>query len=389
MKIFDIAILGSGASGCMCALTVASSGQTIALVDKAKFPAKKLMATGNGRCNLTNINDVLPKHCYNTNLEEYFKEFSSSDTLDFFQSLGLETYHDEEGRVYPISNSAKSVVDVIGNAIDKFHNISVFNEKTVVNIKKNGDFFKISLENEEICAKNLVFSLGGNNNHLLENLGIYCKKNLPSLCPLKTKKTHKLLANIRVSPVAITVKTSKGTTHTECGEIMFRENGLSGIAIFNCSAIFARENSFSGQITIDLMPKTSHPALLEKLLLRRDLDLKVSNFFDGLFANGLGYYLLEKCEINENRTSKQLTHAEINSLALAIKHLTFDITAPLDNNQVFSGGAILKNLDENLQSKTCSNLYICGEACDVDGLCGGYNLQWAWTSGYIVGKTLQ
>lgn len=388
MKNFDIAILGSGASGCMCAITAGQSGKTIALIDKNKLPAKKLMATGNGRCNLTNIHDNNSEKFYNHNLDDFFYLFNSADTLKFFNELGLVVYSDEEGRVYPISNSAKSVVDVINNKLKKMTNISLFSEKTIKKVEKMGKKFKISLEDEEIIAEKIVFSLGGNSNEMLKTLGVKCKENTPSLCGLKTKELLKLLSSIRLSPVLVTAISDKGTTFSEQGEVMFKENGLSGIVIFNASTLFAREGNFKGKIILDLMPSLSEEKLKKLLLKRKTLNVKISNFFDGMFANGLSYYLLEKCKINEERSSLQLNQKEIELLAKAIKCLEFEIIAPLDNNQVFSGGALLEDLNENLQSKSCRNLFICGEACDVDGMCGGYNLQWAWTSGFIVGKSL-
>lgn len=388
MKTFDIAIIGSGASGCMCAITAAPSGKKIALIDKNKLPARKLMATGNGRCNLTNITCTPSIKFYNQNIDKYLKRFSQHDALSFFESLGLVWQADSEGRVYPLSGMAKSVIDVINNSLEKYDNISILGEKTVENIEKTGQNFKISLVNDEIITKKLVVASGGNSNVLLENLGVNCKKLCPSLSALKTEKIPKLLNNIRVSPVKITAITSQGKSYSEVGEVLFKENGLSGIAIFNASAFFSREKEFKGKIFIDLMPNIDLNSLIGLLSNRRKIDIKVSKFFDGLCANQLGYYILEKCNIDENRSCIKLKDGEIKSLANSIKNLEFNVNGNYENNQVFSGGAKLENLSENLESKNCKNLFICGEACDVDGICGGFNLQWAWTSGYIVGKAL-
>ena len=137
-------------------------------------------------------------------------------------------------------------------------------------VEKIGKKFKISLENEEIFADKVVFSLGGNCNKLLENLGVSCKKNTPSLCGLKTKEHLKLLSNIRLSPVLATAISDKGTTFSEQGEVMFKENGLSGIVIFNASTLFAREGNFNGKIILDLMPNLTKEKLV-KILSKRKL----------------------------------------------------------------------------------------------------------------------
>ncbi len=389
MKTFDIAILGSGASGCMCALTLAESGKRILLVDKNKTTAKKLMATGNGRCNLSNLQHKNSIEFYNQNIDKFWANFDVNDTLKLFNELGLETYSDDEGRIYPLSNSAKSIIEIINNKIEKYDNISVFNEKTIEKVEKIDEKFKIYTNEEVFIAKKVVFSLGGNCNSLLENLGVKFKTNIPSLCALKTKEKLKNLANLRISPVIVSAKSANGKTYCEKGEVLFKEHGLSGICIFNASTIFAREDNYDGIVTLDLLPNLCEKDVFKLLEQRKALDNKVSNFFDGLFAREIGYYLLEKCKINEKRNTTQLSNKEIEMLAKQIKSLKFNIIAPLDNNQVFSGGAILEDLTENLESKSCPGLFVCGEACDVDGICGGFNLQWAWTSGYIVGTALK
>lgn len=386
MKNFDVAVLGSGASGCICSIIAGENGKTVALIDKNKMPAKKLMATGNGRCNLTNTNENLSNN-FNQDISKYLSRFDVQNVHHFFERLGLMLYSDEEGRVYPISNSAKSVVDVLNNKINKLGKISVFNEKIIKNIEKIGEKFKISLDDDEIIADKVVFALGGNNNQMLKKLGVSCKPNSPSLSALKTEKSIKNLANIRISPVKVLAECN-GKKYEEVGEVMFKEQALSGIVIFNSSTLFAREGCFKGKVILDLLPNISFDNLESKLMKRRNLDVKVSNFFDGMFVNQIGYYLLEKCKINENRSCKELNEKEIESLAHAIKHLEFKVTAPLENNQVFSGGAILSDLSDNLEAKSCKGLYVCGEACDVDGICGGFNLQWAWTSGFIVGSSV-
>lgn len=390
MKNFDIAILGNGASGCMCAMVAGDSKKSIALIDKNKTPAKKLMATGNGRCNLTNSNCVSSKKFFNQNIDNFLTRFSVSDTLTFFENLGLMHYSDNEGRVYPISNNAKSVVDVISNKLKKMKNISFFNENTVEKIEKEGEKFKIHLNDEIIFAEKVVIATGGNCTHLIENLGVNTRKASPSLCALKTEKKIKILNNIKISNVKVTAKSEKSKKEfSEIGEVLFKENGLSGIVVFNASTMFARENSFLGEISIDLMPSINLETLKELLSNRRTLDVKISNFFDGMFINNIGYYLLEQCHINEDRTSLKLTDEEITKLANTIKSLKFKIIDSLENNQVFSGGALIEGLTENLECKNCKNLFISGEACDIDGQCGGFNLQWAWTSGYTIGEYLR
>lgn len=387
MKTFETIILGSGASGAMCAMSY--DGKNVAIIDNQNKLAKKVLVTGNGKCNLTNINIDRQKSTdfYNENIKLFLDRFGTTDALNFFSSIGLETFCDEQGRCYPISSSAKSVQDTIIRQINK-KNVTVFTEHQILEVKKDGDDFVILTDKEIFSCKKLVFSLGGNSAGLLRNFGIKTKPCVPSLCALKTQKT-KLLSGKRLENVLVSAINYKtGETKSEVGEVLFKDDGLSGIAIFNMSACFARNNDFNGQVQIDLLPHMSEENLKELLIKRRDKTMNVSEFFVGLFINEIAYTIFEKCKTDENRTSDKLTQKEIETFARIIKNLTFEVNGHYDNNQVFSGGVEMSGLDKNLQSKKVPNLYICGEACDVDGLCGGFNLQWAWTSGYIVGKSL-
>lgn len=171
--------------------------------------------------------------------------------------------------------------------------------------------------------------------------------------------------------------------------MLFKDNGISGIVTFNISTLFARQANFQGHIKIDLMPQLSYGGLCEFLKDRRQSPLPVKNFFDGLFVPQVGYYILNKVKIsNEEKPCIELTHEEIEKMAFEIKNMTLNVKGHYDNNQVYSGGVLLEDLTDNLESKSVNNLYFCGEVCDVDGICGGYNLQWAWTSGRIVGESL-
>lgn len=387
MKNFDIVILGSGASGVISAIEASASGKSIAIIDKNKSPAKKLMATGNGRCNLSNVICTPSVNFYNHNIDKFLQKFSPDDAIKFFENLGLCCYKDDEGRIYPLSGSAKSVIDVLCNKLEKCENICVFNEKIIEKIEKYGEKFKIFCQDEVFVATKLVVATGGNTFNLLQDLNLKVVKNFASLCALQTKENTKLLNGIRLSPVKVLAKCCDAK-YCEVGEVLFKEHGLSGIAIFNASCIFARNKSYSGTILLDAMPNTEIKDLIAKLQARRSLNVKVSKFFEGMFANGFAYYLFEKCKINENRISTEISDKEIEMLAKTIKNLQFEVYGFYENNQVYSGGIDLCDLDENLQHKKYNNLFFCGEVCDVDGLCGGYNLQWAWTSGFIVGKSL-
>lgn len=377
---FDVIVLGGGAAGMMCACTI--KGKRVAVVDAGLKPAKKLMVTGNGRCNLTNLECT--SDCYNQKIDSFLQRFGQRETLKFFGKLGLVTYADEEGRVYPISNSAKSVVDVLEYGAK---GTSFFLGEKASDIKKENGEFVVFLSDKQIRAKILVVATGGNCSPLLDVLGVRHKKFVPSLVSLQSGDTRDL-NGVRVSNVLVTATDSFGERKSERGEVLFRENGLSGIVIFNLSSLFARKNNFVGKISVDLLPDLSQKEIENIIRKRKSLETSIDKIFVGMFANAVANEIFKQSKVNTNAPCASLKDNDIIFLAEKIKNLEFKTSGHLDNNQVYSGGVSLQDLDDKLMYKKIPNLYIVGEACDVDGVCGGFNLQWAWTSGHIVGEAL-
>lgn len=379
-EVFDVIILGAGASGMMCASTI--KGKKVAVVDQAKNAAKKIMVTGNGRCNLGN-NSISSKF-YNRNIDSFLKQFSEIETAKFFSDLGLVTYVDEEGRIYPISNSAKSVMDILEYGARK---ASFFLGERIKNIKKEGTSFVVNLETKIITSPKIVVATGGGSGEILKMLKVPYKEFVPSLVSLKSKQTRDLNGT-RVSNVLVKATNAFGKTRSEKGEVLFRENGLSGIVIFNLSTLYARSGRFEGKVEIDLLPDVSEKGLKEILQKRKSLESRLDKFFVGMFANSVANEIFKQSKLNTNAPCATLKENEILILAKTIKNMQFNVCGALDNNQVFSGGVPLEDLDENLMHKNLQGAYFVGEICDVDGVCGGYNLQWAWTSGHIVGEEI-
>ena len=379
-KCFDVIVLGGGAAGMMCACTIKK--KSVAVIDALTKPAKKIMVTGNGKCNLTNLN--CDSGFYNQNIDKFLERFGERETLMLFAKLGLVTYADDEGRVYPISNSAKSVVDVLEYGAK---NASFFLGEKIKDIQKDKEGFLVSFGETTLRAKNLVVATGGNCSQILDMLGVKYKEFVPSLVSLQSKQTRDL-NGVRISNVLVTATNLSGEKKSERGEVLFRENGLSGIVVFNLSSIFARTNDFSGNISIDLLPDMDRKAVEKLVERRKQLDTTVDKVFVGMFANAVSNEIFKQSKINTNKSCQRLQEKEISTLADKIKKLEFEIEGHLENNQVFSGGVPLENLDEKLMYKNIPNLFIVGEACDIDGVCGGFNLQWAWTSGHIVGEAL-
>ncbi len=380
-EMYDLVILGGGASGCMLATLARCK---CAIIDCNQKLGKKLLVTGNGRCNLTNLN--MSSSFYNQNIDGYLSRFDSKDTIDCFRNMGLETYADSEGRVYPVTNMAKSVVDVLDYQIKK-NKIDLFLGENVQKVAKNGDFFDILTDKRHLVAPKVVVAMGGDScQKIAKDFGLEYKDCHPSLVSLKTKRINHL-KNIRVHDALLTLSVG-GKTYSQRGEILFREDGISGICVFNLSARLARLGEYGGMLSIDMLPSFDIEKLKANLKNRKSIFDKMENFFDGLLAPNVAFEIMQRCKLTKDMSVHYLRQEDIDKIAYEVKNLSFEIKGQLENNQVFSGGLCLDALDDNLQCKKVKNLYFVGEACDVDGECGGYNLQWAWTSAKIVGEVL-
>ena len=376
----NIAIIGGGASGIICSI-FASKNNDVTLFCSDDKVGKKLLVTGNGRCNLTNLANF--NKAYNTDITKYLKRFNQTQTLTFFSNIGLLTYSDQENRVYPFSNSATSVIDVLVNKLKKCY-VNIKQNEEVLTIQQLNDKFKITTISHSYIFDKVVISVGSSNK-LLEQLNLKYKPFSPSLVSLKTKEDTHSLSGLRLSNVEVCLSL-KNKIIIEKGEVLFKDRGLSGICIFNLSAYLARQNNYNATIYIDMMPNVSKESLINMLQERLKCNfINAKEFMQGIFNDKINNYILKICNI---KNEEKITIKNINIIANTIKQLFFNIVGYYENHQVNSGGILLDDLTENLQSKSIKNLYFTGEIIDVDGICGGYNLQWAWTSGKIVGENI-
>ena len=376
-KHFDYIVLGGGAGGIVSAIKLATNGNSVAIIDENVSIGKKLLVTGNGRCNLTNENVTSGK--YNRNIDKFFKRYGVNETLNFFKSLGLETYADDEGRIYPLSNSAKTVQFILQQKVKEL-GIMVFAGEKSLEAKKQSEKFVVKTDKNIFESENLVVATGGKNKDYLNSFKLKTIKEMPSLVALKTKENTKLLNGAKVNAL---VRASMGNSFKrEEGEVLFKDAGLSGIVIFNISTMFARAKNFSGYLSLDLFPNKSEKDVLDMLMSRKHLKF---NILEGVLCHELAIYVFERLGI-DNKNADKMSDAEIKNVAKVLKHLEFQTIGVYDNNQVISGGIDIEELNDNLEHKKIKGLYFVGESVDVDGECGGYNLQWAWTSALIVGE---
>ena len=394
-----IGIIGGGASGMAAALAAAENHDNqIILLERQARVGRKLQATGNGRCNLTNLHAAEGGyHGDEASFADFaIGRFGPEETLSWFRSLGLFTVAEDSGRVYPYSDQANSVLDVLRFALEK-ENIEVKLGFEVEKVKKCADGFRVESKEETVFCDKLIIACGGlagtklggtmSGYKLLRSLGHKCTKLRPTLVQLKSSWGGVAgLKGVRANCHAAILH--NGQLHREStGELQFTEYGLSGPVIFEISRD-ACQGGGDWTCRLDFLPELDGDILKEELLRRRNTNLPVSELLTGILHNRLGRVLTQAVGISGYVPVSQLEEFEIEQVCRAVKGFEVALTEPMgmDSAQVTAGGILTKEFDEQtMESRIVPGLYACGEVLDIDGDCGGYNLQWAWSSGRLAG----
>lgn len=394
-----VGIIGGGASGMAAALAAAQYPNTqVILLERQSRVGRKLGATGNGRCNLTNLHaGAGGYHGENPAFAgPALERYPVEETLNWFRALGLFTVAEDSGRVYPYSDQANSVVDVLRFALEK-PNIRQELGFEVEKVKKTSEGFQISGNGQTIDVDRLIIACGGlagtklggsmSGYKLLRGFGHHCTKLRPTLVQLKTGWAGVAgLKGVRANCHAAIYH--DGALHREStGEIQFTEVGLSGPVMFEISRD-ACQGSGEWICSLDFLPQWEEEALLRELLRRQETALPASELLTGILHNRLGRVLTQAAGISPNRQISELSKVQLQEAAAQVKSFEVSLTEPLgmDAAQVTAGGICTSEFDENtMESRLVPGLYACGEVLDIDGDCGGYNLQWAWSSGRLAG----
>ena len=394
-----IGIIGGGASGMAAALAAAENPEVqVILMERQARVGRKLGATGNGRCNLTNLH--ASQGGYHGDEADFAKTaisaFDPEQTLSWFASLGLFTVAEESGRVYPYSDQANSVVDVLRFALEK-ENITVKLGFEAEKVKKTTSGFRVESKEETVECDRLIIACGGlagtklggtmSGYKLLRSLGHKCTKLRPTLVQLKSAWGGVTgLKGVRCNCHAAIFH--NGQLHSEStGELQFTEYGISGPVIFEISRDVCQEKG-EWACKLDFLPGISGGSLKAELTRRRKTNLPASELLTGILHNRLGRVLSQSAGISANRMVAKLSDYELEQAVQAVKGFEIGLTEPMgmDSAQVTAGGIVTREFDEKtMESCIVPGLYACGEVLDIDGDCGGYNLQWAWSSGRLAG----
>ena len=398
----EIAVIGGGASGMMAAITARKSGKEVVILERKDRILKKVLITGNGRCNITNVNADISNYFGKniSSVENILNSFNPQDTMDFFNGLGIICNEENRGKVYPLSGQASSVVDALRFEAERL-GVRIETEFYVRKIEKEGFKFKIySEERKKIEAGRVVIAAGGQSYpelgsngsgfELAKELGHSVTKLSPSIVQLKSEKHQvKGLQGIKTD-VAVTAYGDNKKICTYDGELLFTDYGISGNVVFNISFVMPLYKNV--EFEIDFMEKFDYNELYEMLKERKRIlsHLTMENYFNGMINKKLGQFLSKVSGIEKlSKPVKDLNDSEIRKLCTVLKKYRIKIldTTGFKNAQVTAGGVSLDEVNsETLESKIVKGLYFSGEVLDVYGECGGFNLQWAWASGYIAGK---
>ncbi len=400
-----IAVIGAGASGLVTAISAMQNAIEkkvdchVTLFEAKDKVGRKILATGNGRCNMLNM-DAEPFYFSVNSFHSYaIGRYNAQSNLEFFSRLGLYTRTDEEGRVYPLSNQASTVLDILRLECENLR-IKTVTDCEITSVKKDKTGFLI---NNDMHFDKLVLACGGkagvksfNGYDLLRQLGHKVTKATPSLSKLNVADTSlvKQLQGIR-HKVRLTLTVGGRYITHEDGELLFAKYGLSGIAVMQLSAYITRLSEKDGKATVyaDFVPCYDYSFVADamKALIDRNCNIKSESLLSGFMPKKLGEAVIKEMGYDVSQRAAELNAADLIKIAKRVKKYPFVIHSvrPFEDAQVTAGGADTSLFNpKTMESRLHKGFYAVGEVLDVDGLCGGYNLMWAWSSGRLCGESI-
>lgn len=397
-KIYDVAIIGGGASGMAAAASIKMHDHRVSVCILEQLPrvGKKLITTGNGRCNITNRKISSDRyHGENVSFADYaLQNYDNFMTEVFFNQLGIVFTYDEQDRAYPYSLQASSVVDALRFSLDDT-GVEIFTDCTVTEFKKKNRVFEIIAGQMLICSETLIIASGlysGGNTlgstgsiiRLMKSAGYKTVKMTPAIVQIKTvTDVVKSLKGIKVN-ADVSLFAQDKLLRQDTGEVLFCDYGLSGPPVMQVSRDAERTDGRK-HIELDLMPEYSYENVFDMVRYRTAVlrGRKTDEFFTGMLNKRVGQAIVKLCGHKLNEDSARLTTADQKKMVALIKKLSFQVvgTAGFENSQVTAGGLDTSQFDcKTMMSRKDRGLFCIGEILDIDGDCGGFNLQWAWSS---------
>ena len=408
-EIWDVIVIGGGASGMMAAGRAAEMGAKVLLLEKNESLGKKLLITGGGRCNVTNAEEEVRKFLSKFKdsdkfLFSAFSQFAVKDALDFFHTRNMETKVEALGRVFPITDSAKSVWDVLIQYL-KNGKVTVKSKCPVIGLEKEeGKIIAVTLKGgEKIKAKSFILSTGGKSRpetgstgdgfKFLSEIGHKVIEPKASLVPIKSDESWiKRLQGVSVLDVKVTILQNNVKQESKIGKILFTHFGLSGPTILNLSSTISELLKY-GEVflSLDILPSYDPGVLNAKLqeIFKSESNKKIKNSLDALIHSALVPVVLELAGVNPDTQNNSVTRENRLKLIQTLKNIQLKVSGllGLEKAVITSGGVDLREVDfKTMSSKLYPNLYITGDILNIDRPTGGYSLQLCWTTGYIAGS---
>ncbi|MBP3653646.1 MAG: aminoacetone oxidase family FAD-binding enzyme [Clostridia bacterium] len=396
-------IIGGGAAGLFAACTLARSGAQVTLLEKQNRVGRKLLSTGNGRCNLSNLNASEKGYFGDARyIRTALKALTPQQAVDFFESIGLICCPDEEGRVYPLSNQAAGVLDALRLYADEqgCETITEFEVKSIV--RKKNSFIVEAADGRKLTADFVIIACGGlaapklggcgDGYKLLESFGHKISPRFPAIAALKTDpEAVRALKGIRMQGEIELISGDK-VLRREKGEMLFSETGVSGIAAMQLARAVNLEMQRGKKcaVRLNFLPGAAEDFIVQRagVLSERPLE----DFLSGIVPKRLGQVLIKNAGITPlSMLAGDLTRSQCAAIQRELTGWTLNVKSTLgfDQAQVTCGGAELKDFDpETLESRRAPGLFAAGEVLNVDGDCGGFNLHWAWASANLCAQAI-
>lgn len=415
--MYDCVVVGAGAAGMMAAITAARNKCSVALIEHTKRVGSKILQTGNGKCNFTNLNmgcDMFQNENKKF-VQKVIENFNEIDVIDFFKEIGIYS-RNKNGYIYPHSETAASLQDALRFELDRT-GADVLTECRITKMSKNTskNVFNTELEyscecdgitkvfSKKITAKSVILATGskaapksgsdGSGYELAAAFGHKVKKVLPALVQLTSDCRYcKSMSGVR-STGRIALYADGVCVSEDIGEIQYTDYGISGIPVFQVSryAVSALDKKRKVSAVIDMLYDFDYDMLYNDIekRIKTDGHKTIEQFFSGIVNKKLVNAAAKTAGADCTGRVQDVGIKKLKNVIKVLKNFEFNITGSkgFDNAQVCQGGIRLEDIEnDTLQSKLCEGLFFAGEILDVDGKCGGYNLQWAWSSGYAAGK---
>ncbi len=398
-----VAVIGGGAAGMMAAITSAREGARVTILEHKERIGKKILSTGNGRCNFTNTYQT--PACYRSDNRDFawniIRKFNVEKTISFFKELGIYP-KDRNGYLYPYSDQAAAILEVLQIEVAKL-DICVMTEINVLDIQPVKKGIRITTDKKTITADSVILACGskaapvtgsdGSGYQLAKLFGHRIVPVLPALVQLRcAEKFYKSISGVRVQGT-VEIYADDIFLASDTGEIQLTNYGISGIPVFQVSRYAAKALYKKQSVTavLNFMPDMNKEEFL--LFLQERITLcpykTLDEFFTGVFPKKLCELWIRLSRLPKEMRVSDLSGEQLEKLVLLIQHLRTHITETnsFEQAQICCGGVDTTEINpDTLESNYVPGIYFAGELLDVDGICGGYNLQWAWSSGFVAGK---